>query len=43
MNVSPLGAGALAGTSLFIDPSYVAQELGFESAFTNSLDRRERP
>jgi len=38
MNVSPLGAGALAGTSLFIDPSYVAQELGFESAFTNSLD-----
>jgi len=38
MNVSPLGAGALAGTSLFIDPSYVAQALGFESAFTNSLD-----
>jgi argininosuccinate lyase len=38
MSVSPLGAGALAGTSLPIDPSYVAGLLGFNSAFANSLD-----
>ena len=38
MSVSPLGAGALAGTSLPIDPTYVAHVLGFHSAFTNSLD-----
>jgi argininosuccinate lyase len=38
MNVSPLGAGALAGSSLPIDPSFVADVLGFEAAFTNSLD-----
>ena len=38
MNVSPLGAGALAGTSLPIDPSYVADVLGFAAVFTNSLD-----
>jgi argininosuccinate lyase len=38
MNVSPLGAGALAGTSLAIDPSFVAEILGFDSAFENSLD-----
>jgi argininosuccinate lyase len=38
MNVSPLGAGALAGTSLAIDPSFVADDLGFDSAFANSLD-----
>jgi argininosuccinate lyase len=38
MNVSPLGAGALAGTSLAIDPSFVADILGFDSAFENSLD-----
>jgi argininosuccinate lyase len=38
MNVSPLGAGALAGTSLSIDPSYVAELLGFDGPFANSLD-----
>ena len=38
MSVSPLGAGALAGTSLPIDPQYVAGLLGFDAAFTNSLD-----
>ena len=38
MNVSPLGAGALAGTSLPIDPSVAADALGFASAFANSLD-----
>jgi argininosuccinate lyase len=38
MSVSPLGAGALAGTSLPIDPSFVAGLLGFDTAFVNSLD-----
>jgi len=37
-NVSPLGAGALAGTSLPIDPASTAKELGFRAAFANSLD-----
>lgn len=38
LNVSPLGAGALAGTSLPIDPSIAAKILGFETTFTNSMD-----
>jgi argininosuccinate lyase len=38
LDVSPLGAGALAGTSLPIDPSATAAELGFGRAFDNSLD-----
>ena len=38
MDVSPLGAGALAGTSLPIDPEFTAHDLGFASAFDNSLD-----
>jgi argininosuccinate lyase len=38
LNVSPLGAGALAGTSLGIDPSYTAQLLGFDSSVPNSMD-----
>ena len=37
-NVSPLGAGALAGSSLPLDPQLVANELGFAAAFENSLD-----
>jgi argininosuccinate lyase len=37
-NVSPLGAGALAGSTLAIDPSDVARTLGFDHAFENSLD-----
>ncbi len=37
-NVSPLGAGALAGSTLPIDPEYVARRLGFDRAFDNSLD-----
>jgi argininosuccinate lyase len=36
--VSPLGAGALAGSSLPLDPQLVARELGFESAAANSMD-----
>lgn len=38
LNVSPLGAGALAGTSLPLDPDSVAAELGFDARFDNSLD-----
>lgn len=37
-DVSPLGAGALAGTSLPIQPEGTATDLGFGSVFTNSLD-----
>ena len=37
-DVSPLGAGALAGSSLPLDPQAVAAELGFRAAFDNSLD-----
>jgi argininosuccinate lyase len=36
--VSPLGAGALAGSSLPLDPATVAAELGFERAAANSID-----
>jgi argininosuccinate lyase len=36
--VSPLGAGALAGSSLPLDPAAVAAELGFDSAAPNSMD-----
>ena len=37
-DVSPLGAGALAGSSLPLDPDGVAAELGFARRFDNSLD-----
>ncbi len=37
-NISPLGAGALAGTSLPISPEETAKDLGFSRAFENSLD-----
>jgi argininosuccinate lyase len=37
-NVSPLGACAMAGTSLPTDPKSTAKELGFRGAFTNSID-----
>jgi argininosuccinate lyase len=37
-DVSPLGAGALAGSSLPLDPDFVASELGFSRRFENSLD-----
>lgn len=36
--VSPLGAGALAGSSLALDPSASAADLGFTSASANSID-----
>ncbi len=35
---SPLGAGALAGSSLGLDPESVATALGFDSALGNSID-----
>ena len=37
-DVSPLGAGALAGSSLPLDPAISAAELGFSAVFDNSLD-----
>lgn len=37
-NVSPLGAGALAGSSLPLDPAGVAADLGMRTSFVNSLD-----
>lgn len=37
-DVSPLGAGALAGSSLPLDPEFSAQTLGFAATFNNSLD-----
>ena len=37
-NVSPLGAGALAGSSLPLDPAGVADDLGMRTSFVNSLD-----
>ena len=37
-DVSVLGAGALAGSSLPIDPMFTAQKLGFARVFDNSLD-----
>jgi len=36
--VSPYGSGALAGSSLGLDPDAVAAELGFDSAAENSID-----
>jgi argininosuccinate lyase len=38
LDISPLGAGALAGSSLPLDPDGVAEDLGFRSRFENSLD-----
>jgi argininosuccinate lyase len=38
LDVSPLGAGALAGSSIPLDPDGVAVDLGFAARFENSLD-----
>ncbi|MBB5022360.1 argininosuccinate lyase [Desulfurispira natronophila] len=38
VNILPLGAGALAGTTFNIDRHWVAQELGFDGVSRNSLD-----
>ena len=37
-NISPLGCGALAGTTFPIDREYSAELLGFERLYENSLD-----
>jgi len=37
-DILPLGAGALAGTTLPVDPHYVAEQLGFSAVAQNSLD-----
>ena len=36
--VSPLGAGALAGTALPTDPAFTAEKLGASAVFRNSID-----
>ena len=36
--ISPLGSGALAGSSLPVDPQLLAAELGFDAAAPNSMD-----
>ncbi len=38
VNIMPLGAAALAGTTYPIDRAFTAQELGFEGICENSLD-----
>ena len=37
-NVSPYGSGALAGSSLGLDPEAVADDLGFATSVENSID-----
>ena len=38
LDVSPLGAGAVAGSSLPLDPDMTAADLGFAARFENSMD-----
>ena len=38
VNISPLGAAALAGTPVPIDRRQTAEELGFDDVYANSLD-----
>ena len=38
VNISPLGAAALAGTKINIDRYVTAQELGFKTIYMNSID-----
>lgn len=38
INISPLGAGALAGTTFPIDRYYSAELLGFDGIYENSMD-----
>ena len=35
---APMGAGALAGSSLGLDPEAIAADLGFDSVMANSID-----
>jgi argininosuccinate lyase len=38
VNLCPLGAAALAGTSFPVDPHFVAEQLGFDGLTPNSMD-----
>ncbi len=38
VNISPLGAAALAGTKIKIDRHFTAEKLGFENIYKNSID-----
>ncbi|BCX50107.1 argininosuccinate lyase [Haloferula helveola] len=38
LNVSPLGSGALAGSTINLDRQAIADELGFDRISTNSMD-----
>ncbi|WP_028709371.1 argininosuccinate lyase [Propionicicella superfundia] len=38
LSLSPYGSAALAGTSLGLDPGFVAHRLGFRGAVANSID-----
>lgn len=38
INILPLGAGAIAGTTFPIDREMVAEELGFDAIYPNSMD-----
>lgn len=38
LNVSPLGSGALAGSTINLDREQIANELGFDTVTTNSMD-----
>ncbi|MEI2834317.1 MAG: argininosuccinate lyase [Acidimicrobiia bacterium] len=38
LNESPLGAGAVAGSTFLLDEKETAKELGFEEQFNNSID-----
>lgn len=38
LNISPLGACALAGTSLIIDKQYTSDLLGFDGTYENTID-----
>ena len=38
LSISPYGSGALAGTSLGLDPELVAADLGFAGSVANSID-----
>lgn len=38
VNISPLGSGALAGTTYQVDREHIARDLGFDAPTRNSLD-----
>lgn len=38
VNISPLGSGALAGSTINLDREQIAKELGFDRVTTNSMD-----